>query len=301
MVLKNGQRRLSLIVATIAVILCWAYSPIGIRIGLKSYDSGQLALMRFLIASVFLLMIAFFKRIALPRLKDLPWLLMLGLFAVTLHHIALNTGQRGISAGASSVLAQCTPIFSAVIARFYLNESITAWRWGCIFIGMVGAIIVIMGDGDIMHVNMHGLLILLAALSWSIYFVLQKRYSQHYSILTIVCYTVWSGTLLLSFYFPGLLVQIRHAPARVNIAVVLLGIFPSALAYLWWAYVLTQTEVNRATTTLYLIPPVTMTIAVLLLHEKTSVMVILGGGIIIGSVLALNAEKKIKACRMKPG
>jgi drug/metabolite transporter (DMT)-like permease len=298
---KNGQVRLSLIVAAIAVILCWAYSPIGIRIGLKGYGAGQLALMRFLIASTFMLIIALFKRISLPRLKDLPWLIMLGLFAVTLHHIALNTGQRGISAGASSVLAQSTPIFSTLIARFYLDEKVTAWRWSCVFIGMAGAIIVIMGDDDFTAFNMHGLLILLAALSWSIYFTLQKRYSQHYSVLTIVCYTVWSGTGLLSLYFPGLVVQVMQAPARVNIAVVLLGIFPSALAYLWWAYVLAHIEVSRAATALYLVPPVAMMMAAVLLHEKTSLMVILGGGIIIGSVLALNTEQQIKAWQVKPG
>ena len=40
--------KLTLVIA--AVILCWAYSPIGVHMGLHSYSPGQLALLRFLIA-----------------------------------------------------------------------------------------------------------------------------------------------------------------------------------------------------------------------------------------------------------
>ncbi|MFK0577042.1 EamA family transporter, partial [Acetobacter fabarum] len=92
-------------------IVCWAYSPIGIRIGLQAYEPGHLALIRFLIASTFMAVLASVKGIGLPRVKDLPLLALLGFFAVSLHHIALNYGQRGVSAGAASVLAQSTPLF----------------------------------------------------------------------------------------------------------------------------------------------------------------------------------------------
>ena len=51
--------------ATVFVILCWAYSPIGIRIGLGAYEPGHLALIRFLIASTFMAGVALVKRISL--------------------------------------------------------------------------------------------------------------------------------------------------------------------------------------------------------------------------------------------
>ena len=108
--------------ATVFVILCWAYSPIGIRIGLGAYEPGHLALIRFLIASTFMAGVALVKRISLPRLKDLPLLVLLGFFAVSLHHIALNFGQRGVSAGAASVLAQSTPLFSTILAHYVFKD-----------------------------------------------------------------------------------------------------------------------------------------------------------------------------------
>ncbi|MFJ2363261.1 DMT family transporter [Pseudomonas sp. NPDC087697] len=286
-----SRSTLKIIFAVMFVILCWGYSPTGIRIGLQAYDPAHLALLRFLIASAFMAVIAACKGIALPRVSDLPLLALLGFFAVSLHHIALNFGQRGVSAGASSVLAQSTPLFSALLAHFIFNERVSAWRWFCVFLGMFGAAIVVAGDKGLGSVDPHGVLILLAALSWSLYFALQKRHSHRYSGLTMVCYTVWSGTALLLVFLPGLADEVAKAPAQAHLAVTLLGIFPSALAYLAWAYVLRQIEASRASMALYLTPPTAMLIASVLLGEQPALMVIVGVLIVLVSVLALNLER----------
>lgn len=211
---------------------------------------------------------------------------------VTLHHIALNSGQRGVSAGAASVLAQSTPLFTTLLAHFIFKDRVSSWRWACVFLGMLGAAVVVAGDHGFGSVDAHGVLILLAALSWSIYFALQKRHSHRYDGLTLVCYTVWSGTALLLIYLPGLANEIARAPTDVDLAVVILGIFPSALAYLAWAYVLAHTDVGRASMTLYLVPPTAMLMAALALGERPSLMVIVGATIILVSVLALNLERE---------
>ena len=106
---------LKIILAMAFVVACWGYSPTGIHIGLQAYDPVHLALLRFLLASVFMAVVAIFKGIRLPRLRDLPLMFGLGFFAVSLHHVAINFGQQGVSAGASSVLAQTTPLFSTLI------------------------------------------------------------------------------------------------------------------------------------------------------------------------------------------
>ncbi|MFO2466141.1 DMT family transporter [Pseudomonas sp. 15FMM2] len=280
--------------AAVFVILCWAYSPIGIHIGLQAYEPGHLALMRFLIASTFMAGVASVMRISLPRLKDLPLLALLGFFAVSLHHIALNYGQRGVSAGAASVLAQSTPLFSTLIAHFVLKDRVNGWQWICVLGGLIGAAVVVTADRGVGEMDPGGLLILLAALSWSVYFALQKHYSQRYDGLTMVCYTVWSGTVLLLVYTPGLWGAAQDAPASVNLAVLILGIFPSALAYLAWAYVLAHSNVSRASISLYLIPPTAMLMASVVLAEGPPGMVIVGTVIVLTSVLGLN----LKPCKV---
>lgn len=294
LMLNKGSKRSTVKVSLAAtfVIVCWAYSPIGIRIGLQAYEPGHLALMRFLIASTFMAAIALVKGICVPRLKDVPLLALLGFFAVSLHHIALNYGQRGVSAGTASVLAQSTPLFSALLARFVFKNSVNGWQWICVLSGFAGAGVVVAGDRGLGQIGAHGhgLLILLAALSWSLYFALQKRHCHRYDGLTMVCYTVWSGTALLFLFAPGLLDEARQAPTSVNLAVLMLGIFPSALAYLAWAYVLARSDVSRASMALYLIPPTAMLMASMILAERPSAMVIVGAAIVLTSVLALNLD-----------
>jgi drug/metabolite transporter (DMT)-like permease len=98
------------------------------------------------------------------------------------------------------------------------------------------------------------------------------------------------GTILLFIFAPGMLSAARQASASVNLAVLVLGIFPSALAYLAWAYVLAHSNVSRASMALYLIPPTAMLMASLVLAERPSVMVIIGAVIVLVSVLALRLE-----------
>lgn len=280
-----------IIAAMAAVVLCWAYSPIGINIALQAYSPGHLALLRFLIASAFMGGVALVLRIGLPRLRDVPWLIMLGFFAIVLHHVALNYGQRWVSPGASSVLAQSAPLFSTLIARVFLKEPVSGRRWLWVGVGLLGALAVVISDKGITGFEPQGLLILLAAFSWSVYFALQKHYSNHYSPLTLVCYTIWSGTLLLGVYAPGLAGAVLKAPARVNGAVLLLGVFPSALAYLFWAFVLARAEVSRVVGVMYLIPPVAMVMAAVVLGSTVSLGVMLGAAIVLASVMAMSRAR----------
>jgi drug/metabolite transporter (DMT)-like permease len=108
----------------------------------------------------------------------------------------------------------------------------------------------------------------------------------------MVCYTVWAGTVFLLVYLPGLIGEIVNAPLRVNVAVGVLGLFPSALAYLAWAYVLKHMDVSRASMSLYLTPPMAIAIASVMLGEMPSATVIVGSMVVLASVLALNLRRE---------
>jgi drug/metabolite transporter (DMT)-like permease len=286
----NSPSPLKLTLVIASVILCWAYSPIGVHIGLHSYSPGQLALLRFLIASVFMAGVALVMGIGRPHLRNLPWLLVLGFFGVFAHHSSLNYGQQFVTAAASSVLAQSASLFSVLIAFFCLQERVSAWRWGCVLLGLAGVLVVIRGDRGVVDIDLRGLSILLAALSWSVYFAIQKHYAQRYSPLTMACYMVWAGTLMLLVNLPGLPAAVMQAPLRENLAVLMLGIFPSALAYLAWGYVLKYVDVSRASVAMYLIPPVAMAMAAMLLGEQICAQVLLGAVIVLASVAAISLE-----------
>jgi len=53
-------------------VFCWGYSPIGVHSALHSYTPQHIALLRFLIASFFLLLLVMKKGIQPLKWKDIP-------------------------------------------------------------------------------------------------------------------------------------------------------------------------------------------------------------------------------------
>ncbi|MCW4631161.1 MULTISPECIES: DMT family transporter [Marinomonas] len=92
--------------------------------------------------------------------------------------------------------------------------------------------------------------------------------------------------------FSWLLTSMQASSIQVNFAVLMLGVFPSALAYVAWAYVLSHSEVSKVSIVLYLIPPTAMLMAAFMLGELPSALVLLGGAIVILSVLTMSLEKR---------
>jgi drug/metabolite transporter (DMT)-like permease len=94
----------------------WASAFAGIRVGLEAYGPGQVALMRFLVASVVLAAYAAITRMRLPERRDLPAVFLAGFLAFTVYHVALNYGEVTVSAGAASILINTAPLFTALLA-----------------------------------------------------------------------------------------------------------------------------------------------------------------------------------------
>lgn len=275
------------------VILCWAYSPIGIKLSLSSYSATHLALARFIIASVFLLVLAVCRGIRPLQCKDIWKFTLLGVFAVSLHHLCLNLGQQWISASASSILAQSTPIFTTILSCWVYKEKISIKTCACIMLGLIGALLVCFEHASQTQAfHWQGLWVLMAALSWSIYFVLQKNFALDYDHFSATCYTIWFGSACLLIYLPGLSSELWQASWQANLALIILGIFPSALAYVFWAFVLRQVALVSASMFLYCVPLCAMLMAAVLLDETITAMIGFGALLILASLVMMQYSTK---------
>ncbi|MED4568702.1 EamA family transporter [Brevibacillus agri] len=273
-------------------LLLWASAFTGIRVGLQAYSPEHLSLLRFLIGSLFLLLLAPFFRLRLPAWKDLPALVLLGGLGFAAYHTALNFGEQTVSAGAASLFVTTTPIFSALFALVFFREQFGPRGWCGALIAFAGVVICSLGMGEALQASDGIFLILLAAISESIYFAFQKRYVEKYGVFAFTAYTLWAGTLFMLCFWPGLGTAIAQAPWDVTLSVVYLGIFPSVVAYLALAYVTSVVGTSEATSSLYMTPVLAFLIAWAWLGEVPTLVTLAGGVVTLGGVLLAT---------MKPG
>jgi drug/metabolite transporter (DMT)-like permease len=266
-----------------------AYAAIGDALG--SYSPGPLALFRMLVASAALALYAALSRMRLPRRRDLPAVALAGLLAFALYNVALNYGQLTASAGAASLIIASIPIFTALLAVAFLGERPDALGWSGIAVGFSGIALITVGEGGGFGVNAGALLVLLAALSASVYFAFQKPYLEKYGSLPFTAYAIWAGALLLLPFLPALVEEVMTAPPRATLAVAYLGIFPTIVAYATAAYVFSRLPASRAVTLEYLFPPVAILIAYLWLGEIPSILSVAGGAVALLGVALVNHRR----------
>lgn len=278
--------------ALCVTLLVWASAFAAIRIGLRGYGPGQLALLRFGIASIFLLVFALIRRQPLPSLRDMPMMLVLGFLGFGVYHVGLNAGERVVQAGAASFIIAVVPVFSTLLAVIFLKERPTALGWVGICISFGGIALISLGSGSGFKFEPAALLIVIAAVAESIYFVLQKPFLKRYTGLQLTTYTIWTGTLCMLVFLPGLIKQLPVAPLPSTLSIAYLGIFPGAIGYVLWAYALSKAEVSRVTSTLNLSPILALLIAFLWLGEVPALTAIIGGAITVGGVVVLNTVGK---------
>ena len=275
-------------------LVLWASAFAGIRAGLRAYAPANLAVLRFLVASAVLAVYAALAHFRRPKLRDVPGLILSGAIGITFYNLALNYGETRVTAGAASLLIASTPIWTALAARFWLHEKLNAIGWAGVFVSFGGVALIASGEGDGIRLSTQALIILAAAITSAIYMILQKHYLARYSALEFTAYSIWSGTLLMLPFAGGLLHGLQLAPASATLAVVYLGIFPGALAYVAWAYVLSHGTAGRTTTLLYVIPVLAIGIAWIWLSEVPKPISLVGGAIALAGVLLVNTMGKEK-------
>ena len=278
-------------------IFLWASAFVGIRIGLTGYSPGALALFRFLIASVCMALIYG----AQARCQKIPWpdrlkLALLGVAGIGIYNTCLNYGELTVSAGIASFVIGLMPALTILLSVIFLRERPSFTVYIGIFISLSGLVLMMVSGHDGATISYGVLIIFIAALTGVIYTLLQKPYLRHYHPVAVTAWIIWGGTLSMMVFLPTLWQEITVASVAATSAVIYLGVFPAALAYLAWSYVLKALSASHASVYLYAMPVISSLLGFIILNEQPSNLALCGGFLaMVGAFYASRSQSKLRS------
>ncbi|WBB67568.1 DMT family transporter [Micromonospora sp. WMMD812] len=302
----GGRLRSGPIVAAAGTtVLLWASAFVGIRFAGHDYSPGAMALGRMATASVALSAFvaltsgarrsrrprdtapepAASRRSGQPRGRTLGLVALWGVAWFGGYNVALNAAERLVDAGTAALLVSVAPILVAVAAVLVLGERLTG-RLGVGVAVAFGGVALIAAGGFTGQADGIGVaLAVLSAVLYAFGVLLQKRLLARVGAVTMTWLGALAGTLALLPFAPTLVEELAAAPPPATLGMLYLGVFPTAIGFLTWGYVLSRWTAGRTTATTYLAPPVTVLLSWTLLGETPAPLALLGGALCLTGVV----------------
>lgn len=300
-VLRPRSSRWLVLGAIAVTLVLWASAFVAIRHLGREVPPGALSLGRLLIASVALAFVVFRRRPTWPARRDWPLLLLCGVAWFGVYNLALNEAERRIDAGTAALIVQIGPIIVALLATVFLGEAMSRWLLIGMAVGFAGVVVIARGfssgeSGDLVGVW----LAVLAAVTYAVGVLAQKpllgrlpgpEVTWLACIIGAVVCLPWSGELL---------TVVRGSDASTLLWIGYLGVFPTAIAFSTWAWVLARSEAGTLTLTTFLVPFIATLIAWALLGEVPPPLTFLGGALAIAGVLLTRHRPKVAESTREP-
>ncbi len=275
--------------ALVLAIFLWASAFVGIRAGLRVYSPEGLALLRYLVASACMAIVYFrLPQKSALRLFDILALLAIGAVGIGMYNLTLNYGELSISSGMTSFITSQSPIITSIFAILFFGEKFNFARCMGFIVSILGVAFIALGEMGSLKWDMGIAYVLLATLAAGFYPVLQKPFLKKCHAIEATTYIIWGGTLFLAIYAPHLQQDLLTASMSATLTAIYLGIFPAAMGYVAWSYVLADISASRAVSFLYFTPFLATFFGWLYLDEIPVVISLFGGLLAIGGVWLIN-------------
>jgi drug/metabolite transporter (DMT)-like permease len=280
--------------AAVTVVL-WASAFVGIRDAADAFSPGSIALGRLGVGVLALGALLIARGWSPVSRRDLALIVGSGVLWFALYNISLNEAERHLDAGTASMLVNTGPIFIGLFAGLFLGEGLPRRLLAGIVIAFAGSIVVGLatsapagGTGA----SAFGIaLCLVAAIAYAAGVTLQKPAVRAVPALQVTWLACLTGAIVCLPFAPAMLAEASVAPLPKLGWLLYLGLFPTALGFTTWAYALRRTTAGRLGATTYLVPPVVILMAWLLLGEVPPPLAIVGGAICIAGVVIVRTPK----------
>lgn len=270
--------------------LIWGVNFIVAKYGTQVFAPLVFNSARVALAVLVLWILVLARRVPLPARRDVVALLGLGLLGNGLYQILFVEGLARARASDTSLILAASPAFIAIIGWMRRGERI-GWRGvsGIVLslsgIGLVvlGAPVRAAGDSTMLGLG----LMIAASLSWSLYSVVIKPYTERIDGLMLSAITITGGLVpVLVAAFPDLAdTPWPSVGVTAWLAVAYSGLFALVVASLFWYRGVRTLGPMRASMYANVQPLFAMVAAWAVLHETPRVLQLAGGACIMSGLL----------------
>jgi drug/metabolite transporter (DMT)-like permease len=270
--------------AVVVVLGLWASAFIAIRSAGHSFSPGSLAFIRLVIGSAALSTVALRTRPSLPRGRNALLLVFFGVAWFGGYNVLLNTAERHLDAGTSAMLVNVAPLLVALVAGSLLGEGYPRRLLVGLGIGFLGVCVIAFGDSGHHHDRLGIILALASACCYAVGVLSQKVLLRSLTALHVTWLGCLIGALATTPFAPQAVHQLIHSRIQDTLLAIYLGLFPTAIGFLLWAYALRQTAAGKLISTTLAVPAITVLLSWFFLSELPTTAALIGGAVCIVGV-----------------
>jgi len=234
--------------------------------------------------------------------KDFLKLALCGLFGVAINQMLFFKGLSITTPINAAIIMTCNPVMVLIFSVFIIKDTITLKKGIGVFLGISGAILLILGgsESSFSSGTFYGdLFVYLNATSYALYLVLVKPLMEKYQPITIIS---WIFTFGLIFVFPFGIQEITsvewfHLPAEIWMAILFIVILTTFVAYLINVSALKYLSPTTVSYYIYLQPLFASIVAICFGKDYLSITKLSAAVLIFAGVYLVSARSKTNQLR----
>ena len=277
----------------------WSFSFIWFKIAYLGYNPVTVVIFRLVISAVLITLIAWFlKRLQKPSRKDFWLFVLMAFFEPFIYFLGESYGLKYVSSTVAAVIVATIPLFTPIAAWYFYRERVKWINVAGLTISFLGVGLVVLNSSFQFQASPLGVgLEFIAVFSAIGYSIVLKNLASRYNTLTIIAYQNIIGIIMflpvwLAVDFKEFLVTPFHPQAFR--AIILLAVFSSTLAFVFFTQSVRQLGVNRSNTFINLIPVFVAIFSFIILKETLGLQKIIGIIVVVAGLFLAQAKRSRK-------
>lgn len=282
--MQPGTKGLFLIWIT---VILWGISFVATKVVVNYIPPITAGFIRFILAAS--VMLIFIRKDIKYEKKEWFNLFMASFFGVTGYFLFENTGLMYTTATNGSLIISAIPIIFLIIDDIIKKTFSNKIRYIGTLIAFIGVAVLILNGKFVLKLNPKGdLLMFGAVISWILYTIFLEKLQKHNNLIVTRDINMFGAI----FFIPFVFIELKSSPTcpvfslwfqpSVVFALLYLGIFCSALGYIFWNEAIRLSGSKTVMNSVYFIPVVTVISESLIYKTFPNIYTIIGAILVIG-------------------